>query len=315
LHREANLSIVLGITEAQHRRFKGEIDDLGPRVDAVVGVTEQSPRWRHDPEAYAASDLDGWEDEWRREPRLVEADFVVSDNLVGVLASRPDAVLSGSFLWSDVLEVHGSTSDPCRRYVARERALLDQIHPWMLASADLATNGVRTRTRMVPLPWMVDAAVPSVSAKRDIVLVHGGGTRTLDTTVRRIARTLRAGDLEVATDLEDDERCFGFTDDEWRRVGLVICRPGVGTATECVRWQIPMMVIRDPQNTEAEHIYQRLILLGFARECPADIDVREMQVMMRAQESATFRALRSVRRGGIARTAVWIHELLLERSE
>jgi hypothetical protein len=82
-----------------------------------------------------------------------------------------------------------------------------------------------------------------------------------------------------------------------------------------VRWQIPIMVIRDPQNTEAEHVYQRLILLGFARECPADIDVREMQVMMRAQESATFRALRSVRRGGIARTAVWIHELLLERSE
>jgi hypothetical protein len=82
-----------------------------------------------------------------------------------------------------------------------------------------------------------------------------------------------------------------------------------------VRWQIPIMVIRDPQNTEAEHVYQRLIVLGFARECPADIDVREMQVMMRAQESATFRALRGVRRGGIARTAVWIHELLLERSE
>jgi hypothetical protein len=311
LHREANLSIVLGITEAQHRRFKGEIDDLGPRVDAVVGVTEQSPRWRHDPEAYAASDLDGWEDEWRREPRLVEADFVVSDNLVGVLASRPDAVLSGSFLWSDVLEVHGSTSDPCRRYVARERALLDQIHPWMLASADLATNGVRTRTRMVPLPWMVDAAVPSVSAKRDIVLVHGGGTRTLDTTVRRIARTLRAGDLEVATDLEDDERCFGFTDDEWRRVGLVICRPGVGTATECVRWQIPIMVIRDPQNTEAEHVAARLGALGLARELPTPLDATTLvPAVLAARDAgahgAMAEALSTRSRGGVLRAAEWM---------
>jgi hypothetical protein len=75
------------------------------------------------------------------------------------------------------------------------------------------------------------------------------------------------------------------------------------------------MVIRDPQNTEAEHVYQRLIALGFARECRADIDVREIQMMMSAQESATLRALGRARRGGIATTAVWIHECLLEQCQ
>ena len=266
LRRTTDLRVAFGLTEAQHRRFKAEIDDLGPRAEALPGVTERSPRWRHDPTAYEATDLDGWEAEWRRHPVLAEADHVLSDNLVGVLAHRPDAVLSGSFLWSDVLDVHAASSTPCREYVSRERALLDRHRPPMLASADLATDGVRTRTAMVPLPWMVDAGIPEVAARRETILVHGGGTRTLDATVRRVARELRDGGMRVATDLEDDEHCFGFSESEWREVGLVVCRPGVGTATECVRWQIPMMVLRDPGNSEAEHVAERLCRSGLAQE-------------------------------------------------
>ena len=35
-------------------------------------------------------------------------DLVLSDNLVGVLSRRPDALLLGSFLWSDVLGAAGT---------------------------------------------------------------------------------------------------------------------------------------------------------------------------------------------------------------
>ena len=311
LSRVEDVRIVFGLTEAQHRRFKAEIDDLGPRVEAIPGVTEQSPRWRHDAATYAPAELDGWESEWARHPALAEADFVLSDNLVGVLAHRPDAVLSGSFLWSDVLEVHAGSSDACRAYVERERALLARHRPPMLASADLATDGVRARTRMVPLPWMVSSAMPAVASDRRLVLVHGGGTRTLDATVRRVAQTLRAGGLEVATDLEDDDLCFGFSEAEWRRVGLVVCRPGVGTATECVRWQIPMMVIRDPGNSEAEHVTARLVALGLARDLPAVSDPAALAVAVREVREAGIggsiaTALQARPRGGVTHAVDWL---------
>lgn len=311
LRRVPTLRVVFAVTEGQHRRFKADIDDLGPRVEALPGVTEQSPRWRHDPRSYEVSDLDGWETEWSRYPQLAGADHVLSDNLVGVLARRPDAVLSGSFLWSDVLEVHASSSAACRAYVDRERDILARYHPPMLASADLATDGVRTRTRMVPLPWMVDTAFPVVGSDRDLVLVHGGGTRTLDATVRRVARVLRDGGLEAATDLEDDDHCFGFSDEEWRRVGVVVCRPGVGTATECVRRQIPMMVIRDPGNSEAEHVTARLVALGLARDLPSVTDAAGVAATAREVRASGLdgplaAALRSRPRGGVTQAVDWL---------
>ena len=58
--------------------------------------------------------------------------------------------------------------------------------------------------------------------------------------------------------------CFDYQDSTWQKLGVVICRPGVGTATECVKWKIPMIVLRDQENFEAEFIAERLRKLGLA---------------------------------------------------
>ena len=274
LKQNSNLQVQFAITDAQFQRFKLEIENLGSRASAVVGVTEDSVRWRHDPSNYTATNLNGWESELMSRSSLIEADFVLSDNLVGVLEIRPDAVLSGSFLWHEVIDAYAQVNDACRQFVEREINLLKKCVPKMICNADLATPAVLSLTDAVRVPWMIEETVPqafqdnlSKESERTTILVHGGGTRTLDDRVRMIAQILRNNNYTVFTDLEDDLMCFDYQDSSWQQLGAVICRPGVGTATECVKWHIPIVLIHDQTNVEAEFVATRLKELKLAHEC------------------------------------------------
>ena len=274
LKQNSNLHVQFAITDAQFQRFKLEIENLGSRASAVVGVTEDSVRWRHDPSNYTATNLNGWESELMSRSSLIEADFVLSDNLVGVLEIRPDAVLSGSFLWHEVIDAYAQVNDACKQFVEREINLLKKCVPKMICNADLATPAVLSLTDAVRVPWMIEETVPqafqdnlSKESERTTILVHGGGTRTLDDRVRMIAQILRNNNYTVFTDLEDDLMCFDYQDSSWQQLGAVICRPGVGTATECVKWHIPIVLIHDQTNVEAEFVATRLKELKLAHEC------------------------------------------------
>ena len=275
LKHNSNLRVSFAVTDAQYRRFKVDIENLGARASAVVGVTEDSVRWRHDANNYTDANLNGWESELKDTPALINADFVMSDNLVGVLETRPDTVLSGSFLWHEVISAHAISNTACRNFVEREINLLQTHTPRMICNADLATPAVLSLTNPVLMPWMVEEFSESQLSTRDLlgssqrssILVHGGGTRTLDDRVGAIAELLRTNGHVVYTDLEDDSMCFDYQDSTWQKLGVVICRPGVGTATECVKWRIPIVLIHDQTNVEAEFVARRLKELKLAHEC------------------------------------------------
>lgn len=284
LKQNLNLRVSFALTDAQHRRFKVEIENLGDRAEAVVGITEDSVRWRHDANSYTNANLNGWESELKSNASLVNADFMMSDNLVGVLETRPDTVLSGSFLWHEVISAHAISNEACRKFVEREIHLLRTCIPKMICNADLATPAVLSLTNPVLMPWMVEELSKSQlpnhsllgSNERAAILVHGGGTRTLDDRVRAIAQLLRTNGHVVYTDLEDDSMCFDYQDSTWQKLGVVICRPGVGTATECVKWSIPIVLIHDQANVEAELVAAKLKELKLAHECEFgkdDLDV------------------------------------------
>lgn len=283
LKQNSNLHVKFAVTVAQFQRFKLEIENLSSRASAVVGVTEDSVRWHHDPSNYTETNLNGWESELKGTPALINADFVMSDNLVGVLETRPDTVLSGSFLWHEVISAHAISNTACRKFVEREIKLLQTHCPRMICNADLATPAVLSLTNPVLMPWMVEELSESQLAtqvlqggsQRSAILVHGGGTRTLDTRVRAIAELLRVNGHVVYTDLEDDSMCFDYQDSTWQQLGAVICRPGVGTATECVKWGIPIVLIHDSANVEAEFVAARLKKLELAHDCEFDSNESE----------------------------------------
>ena len=267
--RHKNLQTTFALTDRQYQRFKLEIESLGEFAKASIGLTEDSVRWRNDAESYTDENLNGWEFEWEQDTNLVSSDFVISDNLVGVLKRRPDALLSGSFLWHEVISEFSNQNESCREFVNREIKLLKQNKPIMICNQSLASNAVMSLTNPVGTSWMIEEINSRTPTElRQSILVHGGGTRSLDSEVFKIASMLRQEGYEVFTDLEDDKDGFDYHEDTWRKIGVVVCRPGAGTATECVKWKIPMLVLRDKRNSEAEFNAEVLIRLGIAHELP-----------------------------------------------
>ena len=308
LARDSQLRVVFGITEGQYKRFFPEISKIGSRLIVLPGLTENSPRWLHNPSYYNELNLNGWETDFKSSPELYQADYLVSDNLVGVLAHRPDAWLSGSFLWSDVLEVHQAANATCERFIKRERSLLEKHRPPMIANRYLVTPGVATRTQLVEVSWMIEEPRSLRNANRDVVLIHGGGTRTLDDVVVRIRRSLDEAGVQTVTDLENDPGRFDYEEESWSRIGLVICRPGVGTVTECVKWRIPILAIPDRTNNEAQHVIESLVSLGLATTIIED-ETQSGTLLTQAVKSAfSFDVKRydSMQRSGVKEAVSWI---------
>ena len=118
------------------------------------GIMNPGVQWSSDPDPYSHDCLFSWADRLGDVPDVRDARLGLSDNLAGFLQMRPDAVLMGSFLWSDVLETAYSQNSNVRRFAEWERGLLDRFRPSMLCVGQMVMPEAAERTRVVPLPWM-----------------------------------------------------------------------------------------------------------------------------------------------------------------
>ncbi len=222
-----------------------------------------------------------WLDRLAELPELAAADLVLSDNLAGVLQHRSDAVLLGSFLWSDVLAAAYPELADVQAFVEHERALLARHRPPMLCVGDIAMPGVLERTDAVRLPWFCDQpAAPRPRAnERKRVAVIGGATGAADAMLGRVVTTLaQRGEWELSSAPHlGAPHEFRFTAEEFAATDLVVCRPGIGTVTDCIAQRVPMLVMHESAtNVELAHNGQRLAALGFARDlgaAPVERDV------------------------------------------
>jgi hypothetical protein len=198
------------------------------------------------------------------------ADLVLSDNLAGVLEHRPDAMLLGSFLWSDVLAAAYPDSSTAQAFVEHERALLAKHRPSMLCVGDIAMPGVLERTHAVALPWMCEHdRVTATPPSRPRIMVIGGATGAADGMLARIVRALVAhGGWDVASPPHlGAPIAFDFGPEELASATLVVCRPGVGTITDCVAQHVPMLLVRESEsNVELSFNAKRLGELGIGRD-------------------------------------------------
>lgn len=78
---------------------------------------------------------------------IMKADLIWSDNIHQVLELRPDAVLSGSFFWHEVLEAAYPGNPGAVAYAERSRELIMRCSPVMIGQKDFATSDVRELAR------------------------------------------------------------------------------------------------------------------------------------------------------------------------
>jgi hypothetical protein len=239
-----------------------------------TGVVSPGVEWSTAAARYDDGRLLAWEERLTAVPELADASLVIADNLPQVLAHRPDAVVAGSFLWSDVLEAAHPTSAAVRAFVERERELLDTARPPMVCVEDLVMPGVRRRTKAVAVGWMCDRDVVDTGPSPRAVAVLGGRTGAADDLLRPVAEELVAQGVEVFAPAELDAagtKPFDH-DADWAHVAVVVGRPGAGTLTDCVARAIPIVAVHEPGNSELEHNATRVEALGIGRAAPAEAD-------------------------------------------
>jgi hypothetical protein len=284
-------------------------------------IMSPGPRWPLPDDDDAR--LSGWIDRARALPAVNDADLVLSDNLGGALALRADAVLLGSFLWSDVYARAANDSARVQRFVEHERGLLAAHRPPMLCVADLAMPGVTERTAAVPLPWMCeDVVVGTVhAAPGERVAVLGGAAGAADELLVDVAAALVRAGHDVAVPRAwlarlpaGRVREFGHAPEDFAACAAIVCRPGTGTLTQCVAANVPVVAVREAGNLEMEHNAARVAALGLgvdAGAAPASEAILAAIERVRASDARAHLAARA--KDGVARAADWIESRVSSR--
>jgi hypothetical protein len=221
-------------------------------VDFKAGIT---------PVSIASGDAANW---IHRLPDLDGFDFVVCDNLVEILAVRPDAMLMGSFLWHLVLP------DIARPAFEAAEKLVTAHRPIMIATRLFAIPGLEERTRLHRFGLYADEPRPT-SAGGDVLIACGGSAAAERDFAQGLAKLARhhppSHEVWVEPRLRpagapDWMRPASFGPDLYRRLGAAIIRPGLGTITDSLWAGVRLFTISESNNLEMTHNALRLHQAG-----------------------------------------------------
>lgn len=251
--------------------------NLRPHLDLYYWPKNQKGvRWETNPNAYNDGSLMHWEKILNELPPLPHASIVLSDNLTAVLKHRPDAILSGNFLWGDILQTAWPQHLQIKKFAEQERRLLQKYRPLMLGTNAIAMPAVKRLTQWQGFGFYTQQKTIKRSKKINQparIALLGGATNNAQTLLVKAAQSLAqchtyqlmlpAPILRQAIQKGlQNVHPFGFKPEDFASCDLVICRPGVGTLTDCVQTATPILAVYEPNNPEMQHLAKRISDLG-----------------------------------------------------
>jgi hypothetical protein len=241
------------------------------RLDAshfVSGTTAHQLR-------HAPTDAMSW---YRRLPSLAGFDAVLCDNLPEVLLLRDDALLAGHFLWSYALD------DIPDVFKDHEAALLQRFSPTLLAGAPFIFPELRSYPGLVETGLSVFAPVapPSQAHRRSLLISSGRGGEletVVQSAVQRLLKKNTSGFDQIFiephalpnTGIPQWLQPADFTPAMFQQLGAAICRPGIGTVTDCLQHHVRIFAVTEHHNREVAHNANVLEKLDLGMKC-AEVD-------------------------------------------
>ena len=207
---------------------------------------------------------------------ILKADLVISDNLVGILNIRKDSILMGSFLWIDIFEPQHTCSLESRRILNREKELLLEYNPPMLCVDQIAMPNIKKLTQDIRFPFFAQERKKrrTFTTLNKKIAILAGASQISDKLVLNLLSYFKRDDLQIYIpkrlfDLMEPMisikvKPFTFSIDDYRECDLIICRPGVGTITDCISAQTPMLLFYEANNKEMVFNSERLVEMGIA---------------------------------------------------
>lgn len=261
---------------------------------------------------------------WLDNKMIEKADLVVSDNLASILEIRSDVILMGSFLWSGLIfdNNHRKLYD----YANLELKLIKDIVPEMIALKDMAMPFVIDNTNPFLTSWIVDFNYKLI-IKTEInnILVLGGGTGYLDSDLANVCETLSTSENyrihttnRISSLLPHNihHEIFGFSNNDFKKIDLIIGRPGIGTLTDCVTYGIPIFGIGESDNVEIQHNLKKISSLFFGLDISSErknINLLISNIMSDGSYEEFQKKLINTKKNGLTEITNFILNKLYER--
>jgi len=269
VRRMMSLSISLSKLGAQTTLFApasavrklAELNDVAvPNVvDFSCGISAK--RW-----------LDGGVRDWLTElPSLDKFDNVVCDNLIEILGLRPDAVLSGTFLWHKA--IHG-----CKPSIfEHSEALLKKHHPKILATSLFTPEYLSQFANIYPVGLYRLSQLHFESPKNDVLISCGKGGQVSD-KISTLLKSIASTGPSIFSTIWIEPSLINFNPPKWMQpadfspkmysqIAAAIIRPGIGTTTDVLLAGGRIFTYYEDGNAEMIENSSRLEKAGLGVNC------------------------------------------------
>ena len=215
----------------QYNRFKPTQENIN-----FIFYEESNIRW--DRKRVGSIDTSG----------IDKYDKVITDNLVEVLKYRPDALLSGSFLWSDIWREKYGNND----FSDKQDEIFHDVKPRVVCNGDVVFGQLKKYINKVDIGWgCKDNSTEDFNLNRIVCI-----TPSLNYTEKYTEKF-----LEIRNEYQDDVD-FSFNINHTDNSMFVI-RPGLGMITTCVSHRIPIVALWDENDSiEIQHLAHKVEELG-----------------------------------------------------
>ena len=215
----------------QYNRFKPTQDNIN-----FIFYDESNIRW--DRKRVGTIEVGG----------IDKYDKVITDNLVEVLKYRPDALLSGSFLWSDIWREKYGNND----FSDEQDKIFHDVKPQVVCNGDVVFGQLKKYQNKVDIGWgCKDNSTADFNLNRIVCI-----TPSLNYTEKYTEKF-----LEIRSEFQNDVD-FSFNINHTDNSMFVI-RPGLGMITTCVSHRIPIVALWDEDDSiEIQHLAHKVEELG-----------------------------------------------------
>ena len=191
---------------------------------------------------------------------LMRHDYVISDNIVGILKHRPDAIIIGSFFWKDVLS-----------YQFGDNKISDLDNKLLIAHNPLIVTNKYAET----------GTVKSYSNK----VQFGFGCNNLKYKESKIDEVLTLKpSLDYLSSYTDFFKNLNInTTDNFNKTENIalMCRPGLGIITHCIENNIPLIALYDKEDSieiiELAQIVENLNI-GFKQDVRNEFNINKFSL-------------------------------------
>lgn len=191
--------------------------------------------------------------------------MVVSDNVATPLERKGETILTGSFLWSEILD----SSHHNLKVVEHERKCLADNKPQMLHQAGFGMPYLSDYTKPVAIPWFTDKMPREGTASKNVLITAGRSGADVEPFVQLVKRLQEKKDDSFFVDEtlfntigDSSLNKFSFSPEDFSQLGCIICRPGMGIITEAVKYEIPLLTFSGFHNPELAFNASQIDKLG-----------------------------------------------------